>query len=78
MVLIGIVNILAASSFGLLKLGKTLNPDIALVTSVVLYAVSVILLYLGTVYHNSRLVNASDIMRSQTDDFVDKFAEHKR
>ncbi len=77
MVLIGIVNLFAACSFGLLKTGQFQRPDLILLASGVLFSVSLLLLYLGTVYHNSRLQLSGKILQGQTADFLEKYSAHR-
>ena len=71
--LLFIINVIAAGVFGLQKGGQTLNYRVPLVFSYWLFAVSVVLLYLGTVYHNNRVPDFAGVFASEEDDYLERF-----
>ena len=77
MVLIGIVNLFAVGSFAVQKTGQFQSADLILLASGFLFSVSLLLLYLGTVYHKSRLRPSSKILQDQTEDFLEKYSAHR-
>lgn len=73
MLFIGVVNLVAAGVFGIQKSGRPLNTNAALTISFWLFLFSLLLLYLGTVYHNSRLPDAAKEFKDNENDFIDRF-----
>lgn len=78
MLLIGIIDIIAAVLFGLGVAGNQLNQHFTFPLSIWMFIVSVILLYLGTVYHNSRLPDATTEFRKQEEEFTTEVREHRQ
>lgn len=77
-VLIVIIDMIASVSFGLITSHSQTNQQLMSRLSAYLFAISVILLYLGTVYHISRLPDVSGELRRQELDFADRFNEHRQ
>jgi hypothetical protein len=77
MVLIGIIDVIAAVFFGLTVAGKQLNESFTFKLSIWMFLSSVILLYLGTVYHTSRMPDATGEFRKQEEDFSAAYREHR-
>src|ERR1700690_855172 len=75
MVLIGVVNGLAAIFFGLISAGRPLNPTFTFQTSAYMFGSSVLLLYVGTVYHVSRVAEATTEFKRQEGDFTKEVGE---
>ena len=71
MVFIGVIDLIAALFFGLISAGKQLNSVFTLEASTYMFLTSIILLYLGTVYHVSRVADATaataEFKRQETD-----------
>ena len=78
MVLIGVINLIAATFFGLSVGGKHVNDQFNFRLSTTLFIVSIVLLYLGTVYHTSRMPNAQAEFKNDEDKFSKKLDEHRR
>jgi hypothetical protein len=78
MLLIAVVDVIAAVFFGLSVAGKRMNEGFSLRLSVLLSIVSIVLLYLGTVYHSSRLPNVPGEMKRQESDFSTAVREHRQ
>ncbi len=75
--LIVIVGLACSGLFAAARVGKP-DPVLILNISILLYSVSLLLLYLAMVYKNNRFMGALSIDRKQTKDFVDEFNEkHK-
>ena len=69
MVLIAVIDVVAAVFFGLSVAGRKPNDVFTLVASKYMFAFSIFLLYLGTVYHVSRVGNATAEFKRQETDF---------
>lgn len=76
-VLMVIISVIAAVFFGLEIAGNKLNQGFVLKLSVVMFFTSVILLYLGILYHESRIEYAPAIMRQDTENFAAGYREHR-
>lgn len=72
-VFIIIVGIISAAFFAIQRTGVWIDIKFTFSLSVFLYFLSLLLLYLTTVYRNYRLTGALDVTRGQTDEFVDEF-----
>lgn len=77
MVLIAIIEIVAALFFGLISAGKHLNDAFKFKTSLYMFELAVLLLYLGTVYHISRIAEATTEFKKQETDFTEKLRERR-
>lgn len=78
MVLIAVINTIAAAFFGLGIARQKVNPGMTLNFSVFLFLVSLILLYLGTVYHISRTSDAPAEFKKQEQEFAEGYGEHRQ
>lgn len=78
MLLIGIIDIIAAVLFGLGVAGNKLNQHFTFPLSVWMFVISVVLLYLGTVYHNSRMPEAPTEFRKEEEEFTEEVREHRK
>lgn len=78
MVLIAVINTVAAAFFGLGIARQKVNPWMSFRFSVVLFLLSLVLLYLGTVYHISRTSDAPAEFKKQEQDFAEGYDEHQR
>ena len=76
MFLVAIIDVVAAVFFGLIAAHNKVNPQFVLRASTVLFVFSLILLYLGTVYHTSRLSDPSREFKKQEDEFSSALEEH--
>jgi hypothetical protein len=77
MVLIGIIDLVAGAFFGLITAHHNLNPYFISTMSLWMFFVSLLLLYLGTVYHTSRLPNVTQEFKRQEDNFSEAYGEHR-
>lgn len=75
--LIAAVNVIAAGFFGLQKSGEEANAEIVFNVSIWLFFSSLFLLYLGTVYNNSRF-NVRGEFQRQEEDFVKGYKERRK
>jgi len=78
MVLIVIIDVIAAVFFSLLRAGKNVNVEFAFKLSTWTFLISSVLLYLGTVYHTSRLPDVPKEFKKQEDDFSTAYGEHRQ
>jgi hypothetical protein len=78
MVLIAVIDLIAAVFFGLSSSGKHLNPIFVFRASSYLFVLSTALLYLGTVYYISRVAEATTEFKRQETDFTVEMREHRR
>lgn len=72
-----VIDIVAALYFGLGIAGYQLNQSVIFPLSIWMFVLSVFLLYLGTVYHSSRLPDAAKEFRNQESDFSEEYREHR-
>lgn len=77
MLLIGIIDLIAAVFFGLNLAGKQVNPVFGFRLSIYMFSTSVALLYLGTVYHSSRMPDVLGEIKKQTNDFSSGYEQHR-
>lgn len=78
-VFITIVAIVSSAFFAIQRTGVWIDTNITFPLSVGLYILSLILLYLATVYKNYQLTGAPDEARGQTAEFVEEFnLRHKK
>jgi len=76
-VLMVIISVIAAVFFGLLTAGNRLNQHFTLWLSVGMFFTSLILLYLGILYHENRIKYAPTEMKKDQDSFVAEYnSEH--
>ena len=78
MVLIVVIDLIAALFFGLIVAGSRLNEHFISSLSLTMFIVSIVLLYLGTVYHESQVANAATEFKKQETDFSRALREHRR
>lgn len=76
-VLMVIICVIAAVFFGLLTAGNRLNQGFTLRLSVVMFFTSLILLYLGILYHENRVKDAPTVMAEDTEKFSAKYQAHR-
>lgn len=76
MFLITIIDLIAAVFFGLIAAKNNVNQHFVLRASAMLFVLSLLLLYLGTVYHTSRLPDPSREFKKQEDDFSSALEKH--
>jgi hypothetical protein len=77
-VLMVIISVIAAVFFGLLTAGNRLNMRFTFDLSVLMFLGSVVLLYLGILYHESQIRDAAPIMKKQEEDFSAEYREHNK
>jgi hypothetical protein len=77
MLLIAVVNTIAAAFFGLGIARQRVNPQFAFRFSVILFVLSLLLLYLGTVYHTSRTSDPPAEFKKQEKEFSHDVNEHR-
>jgi hypothetical protein len=78
MVLIAIINVIAAAFFAAGVSGKHLNPMVILRLSTCMFYISLVLLYVGTVYHINRMQDGADIFRKQEESFSRRVSQHRK
>jgi hypothetical protein len=78
MVLTAVTGLLAAAFFGLISAGRPPNEVFTFRASLFLFGFSVVLLYLGTVYHVSRIGKATAEFKRQETDFTKAVGEHRQ
>jgi hypothetical protein len=78
MVLIGLINAVAAVCFALMAAGKHLNPIFTVRGSGYMFKASIVLLYLGTVYRVSLAADARAEFKRQEADFTTALREHRQ
>lgn len=78
MVLTGVMYAIGAVYFGLGSAGVHLKQPFTLVLSEVVFWTSLALLYLGTLYHTSRLPDAPQAFREDETDFAKEYREHRQ
>jgi hypothetical protein len=76
MVVIAIIDAIAAVFYGLVVAGKRINEGFTFTLSTWVFFASLALLYLGTVYHASRMPDAASEFRKQEDEFKTAYREH--
>lgn len=76
-VLMVIVSVIAAVFFGLLTAGNRLNQGFTFRLSAVLFFTSLVLLYLGILYHEHRITDAGALMRAGEEHFTAEYREHR-
>lgn len=77
-VLMVIIAVIAAVFFGLLTTGNRLNMGFTFDLSVVMFFGSLMLLYLGILYHESQIRDAAPIMKKEEEDFTAAYREHNK
>jgi len=78
MVLIAVINTIAAAFFGLGIAREKINAHFSFRFSVFLFFVSMVLLYLGTVYHISRTSDAPEEFKKQEQEFSQEVDERRQ
>ena len=76
-VLMVIISVIAAVFFGLLTAGNRLNQGFTLKLSEFMFFTSLILLYLGILYHEHRIKDAPSIMKKDEEEFAENYREHR-
>jgi hypothetical protein len=76
-VLMVIISVIAAVFFGLHIAGSRLNERFALGLSIVMFFISLILLYLGILYHQSLTNDAATVMRENEESFSAEYRERR-
>lgn len=76
-VLMVIISVIAAVFFGLQTAGNRLIQPFTFHLSVAMFFTSLILLYLGILYHESRIEDAPTIMQNEEKDFAQGYREHR-
>lgn len=77
-VLVVVIDLISSVFFALIIAAKALVQPFTFRFSVELFAISMFLLYLGTVYHTSRLPDAAEEFKKQEKDFSDEYREHRQ
>jgi hypothetical protein len=78
MFLIGIIDLIASGFFALGISGRHLNPNVTFTLSTYMFYFSLILLYLGTVYHVNRMPNGAEVFKKQEGDFSISVKKHRQ
>ena len=78
MIVIAVIDAIAAVFYGLVIAGKKLNEGFTFTLSTWAFFASLVLLYLGTVYHASRMPDVQAEFRKQEADFSAAYGEHKQ
>lgn len=76
-VLMVIISVIAAVFFGLITAGDRLNQGFTLKLSVVMFFTSLLLLYLGILYHESLTEDAGTVMKREEKEFAAEYREHR-
>lgn len=77
-VLMVIISVIAAVFFGLLTAGTKLNQEFTLRLSALMFFTSLILLYLGILYHEHRIKDPAKMMKKEEEDFSAALGEHRK
>ena len=77
MVLIAVIELIASVCFGLTVAGNHLRQPFTFHLSVFIFTASLILLYLGTAYHSSRLPSPAEAFKRGEDDFSEAYEAHR-
>lgn len=78
MLLIAIIDLIAGGFFGQLVSGSKANEAFIFQLSVGIFMVSLVLLYLGTVYHVHQVPDVRAEFRKQEDEFSSAYGEHRQ
>jgi hypothetical protein len=78
MLLVFVISILAAATFGAQKSGHKPNSQIALGISLGMFAISIVLRYLAVVYHNSISIDPPSRFQQGVSDYVSRFEGRKK
>jgi hypothetical protein len=76
-VLMVIISVIAAVFFGLQTAGNRLNHRFTMGLSELMFATSLILLYLGILYHEHRIKDSSTVMKEGEETFAANYSEHR-
>jgi hypothetical protein len=76
-VLMVIISVIAAVFFGLMTAGNRLNQPFSFDLSIAMFLTSLILLYLGILYHESRIEDAPTILQNEEKDFSSGYSQHR-
>jgi hypothetical protein len=76
-VLMVIILVIAAVFFGLLTTGTRLNQGFTLRLAAAMFFCSLVLLYLGILYHEHRIRDAGPVMRKDEENFAAEYREHR-
>jgi hypothetical protein len=77
MVLIAVIELIASVFFGLTVAGNHLRQPFIFHLSVAIFMASLVLLYLGTLYHSNRL-NAAEAFKQDEQGFSQAYEEHRQ
>jgi small basic protein len=77
MLIIAVLDCIASVFFGLTVAGDHLREPFVFRLSVGVFWTALGLLYLGTVYHTSRLPDPSDVLKQQEVAFSEAYSEHR-
>lgn len=78
MVLIGFTYLVSAAFFGVITSGAKVHKFFTFRFSVALFIFSVLLLYLGTLYHASRLPDPAEAFKQDERAFTKSYGEHRQ
>lgn len=78
MFLIAIIDLISAMCFGALISGRIMNHRFTLLMSISLFAFSLALLYIGTVYHIHQVPMVRDSLTAQERQFSDELRRHRQ
>jgi len=78
LLLTGVILLLIGIALGLQRAGVTLLSGLAMRISLWSFGFSVLLLYLATVYRNSRSPSSPEIFQEQEQDFAIRYRKHRR
>lgn len=76
-ILMVIILVIAAVFFGLITAGNRLNQRFTLKLSALMFFTSLILLYLGILYHANRTRDAGTVMKDEEQQFSARYHEHR-
>jgi hypothetical protein len=76
-VLMVIISVIAAVFFGLQTTGNRLNRGFTLRLSGVMFFTSLVLLYLGILYHEHRIKSAATMMKEEEQKFSAEYRDHR-
>jgi len=76
-VLMVIISVIAAVFFGLHTAGDRMNEKFALTLSIVMFFISLTLLYLGILYHQSLTNDAATVMKEDEESFSAQYRERR-
>jgi hypothetical protein len=78
MLLIAVIEATASVFFGLIVAGNHVRQPFTFQMSLGVFLASLTLLYLGTVYHTSRLPDPAEAFKQDEQDFSEAYSEHRQ